>query len=62
MHVDCRVRQINAARADPVAGRIEEVPVALLNRDRELLFRPCFQLAHLGLLMLSQIDEALGLL
>ena len=60
VHVDRRVRQIDIARAHAVAGRIEDVAVALLDRDRELLLGPGFQLAHLGLLVLGQIDQTLG--
>ena len=56
------VRQIDMASTNAVPGRIEDVPVALLNRDRELLLGPGFQLAHLGLLVLGQIEQALGLL
>ena len=56
------MRQIDALHADAVAGRIEDVPVALLDCDRELLLRPCFQLVHLGLLVLGEVGKALGLL
>ena len=62
VHVDRRVRQIDIARAHAVAGRIEDVAVALLDRDRELLLGPGFQLAHLGLLVLGQVDQLLWLL
>ena len=54
--------EIDVARADAIAGWVEDVPVALLDRDREFLFRTGLQLADLGLLMLGKIDEALRLL
>ena len=48
IHVDRRVGQIDVTRADPVAGLVEHVAVALLNGDREFLLGPGLHLAHLG--------------
>ena len=61
MDINRRMSQIDIAGADPVAGWVENVPVALLNGDREFLLGAGFHLAHLGLLMLRQIDEAFRL-
>ena len=61
MDVNCRVGQIDFARTDPVAGRVENMPVALLNGDREFMLGLGFHFAHLVLLMLRQIGEAFRL-
>ena len=62
MDVERRVGKVDIARADAVAGGVEHMSVALLDGDRELLLRPRLQLAHLGLLVLRQIEQALRLL
>ena len=54
--------EIGVARADAVAGWVEDVPVALPDRDREFLFGTGLQLADPGLPMLGGVDEALRLL
>ena len=61
MNVDRRMRQIDITGADAVPRRVEHVPVALLNGDREFLLGPRFHLAHLGLLVLRQVNEAFRL-
>ena len=62
MHVDRRMGKIGIVRADAIAEWVEDVPAALLDRDREFLFGTGLQLADLGLPMLGEIDEALRLL
>ena len=50
------MRQVHAVRADAV----EDVPVALLDGDRQLLLRTGLQIADLLLLMLREVDETIG--
>ena len=61
-NVDRRVRQFRPARADAVPRGVEDVPVALLDCDRQLLFRAGLQIADLLLLIVREIDETVGLL
>ena len=61
MDIDRRVGQLDITRGDSVARWIENVSVALLNGDREFLLGASFQFAHLGLLVLRQIDETFRL-
>ena len=62
MDVDRRVGQIDVTCSDPVSRWIEDVPVALLYGEGEFLLGSGFQLAHLVLLVLRQIDKPFRLL
>ena len=61
LHVNRRVTQVRTALVDSVAGRIEDMPVALLNRDRDLVLGLALQLPNLLLLVFRQVGQALGL-
>ena len=61
LHVNRRVTQIRAALVDSVAGRIEDMPVALLNRDRDLVLGLALQLPNLFLLVFREVSQSLGL-
>ena len=60
--VDGGVSEIDPACAHAVAGRIEDVAVTLLNRNREILLGLRLELAHLCLLVLGEVLHSLGLL
>ena len=61
LHVNRGVTQIRTALTDSIAGRIEDMPVALLNRDRDLVLRLALQLPNLLLLVFRQVGQTLGL-
>ena len=60
MHVEGGVREVDGACADAISRRIEHVPVALLDRDCEVVLGLRFEFAHLVLLVLCEFEQPLG--
>ena len=54
------MRRVHAARADAVPRGVEDVPVALLDGDRQLLLRTGLEIADLLLPMPGEVDETVG--
>ncbi len=56
------VRKVHEAASEAVAGGVEDVPVCLLDGDRQLLLGTPVLLAYLILLVIGEFGQALGLL
>ena len=54
------MREVNLCARQPISGRIENVLIALLNRDSHLRFGPLLEFENLGFLMLGKVAQPFG--